>query len=145
MRRLRKGYSAVAPTDRSPAVSHPMRILVVEDDPDSALTLGMLLAGPNRDVRTAPDGETALGLVDGWRPDLVLLNLVLPGVHGIEVARRLRARYPDGRPLIFAVSGLGPDVYRDHPAGDAIGLHLTKPVDPERLRSMLDVLQRECG
>ncbi|HWE39174.1 MAG TPA: response regulator, partial [Isosphaeraceae bacterium] len=83
------------------------RILIVDDNQDSARTLERLLRISGHEVHTAPDGPAALGLMDSIRPDLVLLDIGLPGMDGYEVARRIRER-PDGaRILLVALTGYG--------------------------------------
>ena len=73
-------------------MTHGARILVVDDEPQILRSLRTTLASHGYDVQTAATGEEALAAVDGRLPDLVVLDLVLPGLSGLEVCRRLRAR-----------------------------------------------------
>ena len=73
-------------------MTHGARILVVDDEPQILRSLRTTLAAHGYDVQTATTGEEALAAVDGRLPDLVVLDLVLPGLSGLEVCRRLRTR-----------------------------------------------------
>src|SRR5947209_5383930 len=84
----------------------PLRVLVVEDCPDARDTTALLLQAWGCDTSVAADGPAALGAVADHRPDVVLLDLGLPGMHGLEVARRLRRSAPGpDRPLLVSLSG----------------------------------------
>src|SRR5207249_10039286 len=72
------------------APTSPARVLVVEDNPDAAQSLGKLLRLWGHEVRTASDGASALEAVRAQPPDVVLLDIGLPELDGYEVARRLR-------------------------------------------------------
>jgi CheY-like chemotaxis protein len=110
-------------------------VLVVDDNEDAAEMLAELLTDWGCTVRIAHDGHKALELARERTPDLVLLDIGLPGISGHEVARALRA---DGSPVrIVALSGYGQesDVIRSKDAGcDA---HLVKPIDAAGLRKLL--------
>jgi CheY-like chemotaxis protein len=116
-----------------------LRVLVVEDEPDAAESLRQLLLLYGHRAEVARDGPAAVELAERFRPDVVLLDIGLPGgMDGLEVARRVGLR-PDGgkAPLLVAVTGRdqGDDRRRSELAG--IHLHMTKPADPEVLRSLL--------
>jgi CheY-like chemotaxis protein len=108
--------------------SRPCHILVVEDNPDAADSLASLLELVGHTVAVANDGESALRQVTKQQPDALLLDLGLPGIDGLEVARRIRAM-PDGhRPVIIAMTGWGQedDFARTRQAG--FDDHLVKPI-----------------
>ena len=111
-------------------------IVVVEDDPDLRQSLEVLLELDGYDVRTAPDAETALQLVDQRLPDCVLLDLGLPGVNGIELTRQLRARHGSGL-LLVVLTGWSKEEYGQ--AAEAAGVDhiMLKPFEMERLRRVL--------
>jgi CheY-like chemotaxis protein len=113
------------------------RILVVDDNVDAALALAGLLKKHGHDVLEAHDGSEALQAFEGFRPEIVLLDIGMPGVNGLEVARNLRSRNRSPRTLIIAVTGWGKSedelVSRD--AG--FDLHLVKPVDESELLKAL--------
>jgi two-component system CheB/CheR fusion protein len=119
-----------------------LHVLVVEDEPDLAATTAAVLRMDGHEVRTAPDGTAALDSARAEPPDVVLLDLRLPGaLNGYEVAKRLRQQPTTRRPVIVAISGLDEreDRFRSYESG--IDLHLTKPVEPDELRSLLARLQ----
>jgi two-component system CheB/CheR fusion protein len=83
------------------------RVLVVDDIPDVAESLAALLTAFGHDVRTAHDGARALEEARAFRPEIVLLDIGLPGMDGYEVARRLRGEPGLERIVLAAVSGYG--------------------------------------
>lgn len=114
------------------------QILVVDDSPDAAECLALVLEQEGFRVATAHDGSTALARIDSDPPDAVLLDLGLPDLDGIVVARRIRARSDDAAAvLLVAISGHGAE--RDLDATRAAGFdaHLVKPVAPERILDLL--------
>src|ERR671927_55443 len=93
-------------------VGRDPRVLVVEDDDEIAQVLQRSLRLDGYEVRIAGDGEAALDQAAAYRPDLVILDLGLPKLDGIEVARRLRARPPRGSAsLVVADLSLNPDTH----------------------------------
>ena len=119
-----------------------LRILLVEDDGDSAETLAVLLRIYGHEVQVARDGPTALRLAADQPPDVALLDLGLPGgMDGYEVARRLREQKPGRLLFLIAVTGYGQDEDRRHSAEAGIHLHLLKPVDGEAINRLLERFQ----
>jgi DNA-binding response OmpR family regulator len=114
---------------------------VVEDEQDTADTMGMLLRYHGYEVLTARDGPAALALIETSPPDIILLDLGLPGMDGLEVVRRVREQKAPARPLVVAVTGFGAeeDRVRSYEAG--IDLHLTKPVSVDELLQFLKKFQ----
>ena len=113
------------------------RILVVDDNKDSAITMAMLLRRKGNEIRTAHDGIEAVEVAESFRPELVLLDIGLPRLNGYEVARRIRQQ-PWGRELtLVALTGWGQDEDRrlSHEAG--FDFHLVKPVDLAVLERLL--------
>ena len=115
-----------------------MRVLVVEDDPDSALAMSLLLRQAGHEVQVAPDGETAVAAARGNAPDVILLDLWLPGMDGWQVARQVQEQPAEKKPLLVAVSGHNSEQAHRRSEEAGIDLHLDKPVDPDRLRWLLD-------
>jgi PAS domain S-box-containing protein len=115
----------------------PLRVLVVDDNPDAADSLGMLLQAMGHDSRVAYDGPEAIETAEQFHPDAVLLDIGLPTLGGHEVAGRLRERPWARGVLLVAVTGWGQD--EDRVASEAAGFdhHLVKPVDAARLRQIL--------
>ena len=116
------------------------RILVVDDNVDAAETMVMLLDLSGHDARAAFGGQEALDLALSFRPDVVFLDIGLPGMNGYEVARRLLAYPATATTKLIALTGWGTedDIRKSKMAG--FHAHLTKPVDPEAVESMLTTL-----
>src|SRR5207253_9790492 len=91
----------------------------------------------------AADGPEALNKARAHRPDVVLLDIVLPTVDGYEVARLLGEACPDNKPYLIAVSGYRGDDARRQSAAAGIDMHLNKPVDPRHLRHILAAFVRD--
>lgn len=116
----------------------PLRVLVVDDYPDTCETLCLLLRAWGHTPCGAPDGERAVELDASFLPDVILLDLGLPRMDGLEVARLLRRRYGDGpRPLIISISGWGTEETRRRALEAGCDVYLIKPVDPDLLRCLL--------
>jgi CheY-like chemotaxis protein len=111
------------------------RVLVVDDNQDSAETMAEILKMWGHDVRTAHDGAGAIEAARAYRPDAVLLDLGLPVMDGFETARRLRQEGL-GK-LLVAVTGYGGVEDRRRATEAGFDTHLTKPVSPEDLRRVL--------
>jgi signal transduction histidine kinase/CheY-like chemotaxis protein len=121
------------------------RILVVDDNRDSAESLATLLRLVGNDVRTAHDGAEALAVAAAYQPDLMLLDIGLPVLNGYEVARRLRTEPGYGRPVLVALTGYGSDEDRRRSLVAGFDHHLVKPVDFDTLQQLLASVAREEG
>ena len=115
-----------------------MRVLVVEDNRDSADSLRLLLALYGYEVAVAYCGHVGVRAAERHRPDVVLCDIGLPGLDGYEVARKLRENPTTAQARLIAVTAYGRDEdrRRSHEAG--FERHLVKPVDPDDLRRALD-------
>jgi two-component system CheB/CheR fusion protein len=113
------------------------RILVVDDKPDAADSLALLLRVTGHQVRTAYDGPKALEVAREFAPEIVFLDLGMPGMDGYEVARRLRKELGLERALLVALTGYNQeeDVRSCRQAG--FDMHLCKPADLDVLRDLL--------
>jgi two-component system CheB/CheR fusion protein len=115
-----------------------LRVLVVDDNVDAANSLAMLLAlTDGHDVRVAYDGLAALEVAQVHRPDVLLLDLGMPGLNGFEVARKLRAQTEFARSLIVALTGWGMERDRIRTRESGFDQHLVKPVEPDTIRELL--------
>jgi CheY-like chemotaxis protein len=121
------------------------RILVVDDNRDSADTLAMLLKSLGADVHTAYDGASALESIRICRPTIVLLDLGLPGIDGYEVARRVRSDAPTSELCMVALTGWGQDEDRRRTREAGFDHHLVKPVDLSALQALLASLENARG
>jgi CheY-like chemotaxis protein len=120
-----------------PASSGGRRILVADDNTDAAQALALLLELSGHEVRTAADGEAALSVAAEFTPEIVLLDIGMPVLDGLETAYRMRAE-PWGADIIHvAVSGWGADTDRDRSTAAGFDHHLVKPVEPETLEALL--------
>jgi two-component system CheB/CheR fusion protein len=128
------------PTD-SPSSPTPFRVLVVEDDADTAATCKLLLQLQGLEVQTAPDGPKALAVAQTFQPDVVLLDIGMPGMDGWEVARQLKADPSGQPPFLIAITGFGQPEDRQKSAEAGIDLHLVKPADPRMLAGLLESFQ----
>jgi CheY-like chemotaxis protein len=116
----------------------PLRVLVVEDNADAAESLALLLRLHGHEARVVPDGRAALCEADEYEPDVVLLDLGLPGgMDGYEVARRLLARARGNPPLLIAVTGHADEAARRRCQEAGIDLHLAKPANYDELQGIL--------
>ncbi len=126
---------AAAPV--TPDAPRSRRVLVVDDNLDAAEMLATLLELDGHETRTAPDGPAALDLAGEFSPEIVFLDIGLPGMNGYELARRLRALPGLAAVRLVAVTGWGQDDDRRQSANAGIDRHLTKPVDPNAVRAMV--------
>ena len=116
---------------------HPARrILLVDDNVDTTETLARLLRYMGQDVRTAHEGTAALKLAPAFKPDIVLLDIGLPGLNGYEVATLLRQQEGMDRTLLVALTGHSQqDPARSRDAG--FHHYLIKPVGSKTLEKLL--------
>jgi signal transduction histidine kinase len=115
------------------------RILIVDDSRDGGESLAMLLRILGAEVALAHSGRVALECVDSFKPDVVLLDIGMPGMDGYEVARRIRAN-PENRQIsLIALTGWGQDEDRKRSVAAGFNHHLVKPADIDQLRQLLSV------
>ncbi|HEY6820509.1 MAG TPA: ATP-binding protein [Burkholderiales bacterium] len=126
---------APAPATASPTLA---RVLVVDDNRDAANSLGALLRMLGAEVDVVHDGESALRAFGVQRPEVVLLDIGMPGMDGYEVARRLRERTDARDVLLVALTGWGQEKDRLNSKAAGFDHHLIKPADLGALRSLLD-------
>src|SRR5439155_21038792 len=119
------------------AARRTRRVLVVEDNTDAREAMTLLLEEEGHEVRSASNGLRALAEVERFTPEVVLLDIGLPGLDGYAVARQLRAMPQTAGALLVAITGYGQaeDRALSRPAG--FDHHLLKPVEPLRLIELL--------
>lgn len=127
-----------APTVRDDFSLTRRKILVVDDNHDAAFTVGELLRALDQDVELTHDGLSAVTVVEATRPDVVLLDIGLPGIDGYETARRIRARSDSYRPVLIAITGWGQESDKTQAYQAGFDRHLLKPVE---FSMLLEVLQ----
>jgi len=124
----------------APSPYESRRILVVDDNVDAAKSLARLLKRWGHAVEISHDGPSALEAAEAYRPEVVLLDIGLPGMDGYEVARRLRANPAFLTTPLAAITGYGQDDDQRRSFEAGFNLHLTKPVDPTGLKDFLGSL-----
>ena len=117
-----------------------MRILIADDNRDAALSLVLLLDEEGHDVHSVHRGDQVLPAIRSFKPDIVLLDIKMPGQSGYEVARQIRERYGEHGPMLIAVSGH----YKkgaDKVLAQIVGFNhlVTKPYQPSALLSLLKI------
>ncbi len=117
--------------------SSAQRILIVEDNQDSAMSLKMLLEVLGHVVDVVHDGEGAIDAAAAHRPDVILMDIGLPGLSGYDAARRIRKECRDASMLIVALTGWGQEQDRQRSVDAGIDHHLVKPLDLDELRQIL--------
>lgn len=131
-------HASPAPTTKGPtAAGRTLRILVVDDNVDTATSMAMLLELTGHDVVTAHSGLEAIEAAQAHRPELIVLDIGLPGIDGYEVVKRLRQRPCCKDSVIVAASGYGQE--EDYRRTKAAGFdyHLAKPIEFDALSSLL--------
>jgi len=113
--------------DTAPVPKH--RILVVDDNRDGAASLAELLALMGHDARTAHDGIEGVEMAEAFRPDLIVLDIGLPKLNGLDACRRIRERPWAKDVVIAAATGWGQDEDRRRSSEAGFDHHLVKPVD----------------
>jgi PAS domain S-box-containing protein len=131
------------PAEGSPARALRLRVLVVDDNVDAAESVAMLLRLWHHEVRLAHTGPEALQLAAEYLPDVVLLDIGLPGMDGYEVARRLREQPSLEGTVLVAVTGYGQEDDRRRSEEAGFDQHLTKPVEPSKLQTLLSGMNRQ--
>ena len=111
----------------------PPRVLIAEDDPQSAELLEAYLGGTDYEVRTAANGEEALHAVRQWRPDLVLLDIMMPKLSGFEVCKQLRADPATRGIAVLMVTALDQISDMERAADLGTDDFITKPVNKTEL------------
>ncbi len=123
----------VAPTPR-------LRVLIADDNKDTAETLAMVLSLQGYDVRTAFDGEEALAVADAFRPHVALLDIGMPKANGHIVARRIRERPWGERVVLVAQTGWGQEEDQRRTQEAGFDHHMVKPVPPSAVTELLQSL-----
>ena len=124
---------APAPADTHTQPTSALRVLIADDQPDAAESLGMVLELEGHEVRIAFDGAQACEIAQQWQPDVMVLDIGMPQMGGDEVARWVRAQPWGNGVWLVAVTGWGRDEDRLQLQNAGFDLHLVKPVEVSRL------------
>ena len=125
------------PSSVKPVATVPRRILVVDDNQDSAESLATLLTLTGHEVHIAHDGLEALESAAAFQPEVILLDIGLPRLNGYEAARRIREQQPHKPPTLVALTGWGQEEDRRRTKEAGFDAHLLKPVDFAALTTLL--------
>jgi len=122
------------------------RVLVVDDDPTIAEVVGDYLRDAGLESRHAADGPSGLSLAEAWQPDIVVLDLMLPGIDGLEVCRRLRTAQDGQRPVpVIMLTALGEETERVRGLETGADDYVTKPFSPRELTLRVQAVLRRAG
>jgi PAS domain S-box-containing protein len=129
---------AVMNHDGTTSAPNARRVLVVDDNTDAAESLAVLLRLSGHEAQVANDGFAALKVAHAMRPDLILLDIGMPGMDGYEVARRLRQDAAFHNVKLVALTGWGQEEDRRRSKSAGFDAHYVKPIDPDVLEQLLD-------
>jgi CheY-like chemotaxis protein len=116
----------------------PYRILIVDDNREAAESLGVLLEELGETISLAFGGREALQVVDTFEPEVVLVDIGMPGMDGYEVCRRIRAAPGHRQTLLVALTGWGQDEDRERSRRAGFDHHFVKPLNVQKLRALLE-------
>jgi CheY-like chemotaxis protein/anti-sigma regulatory factor (Ser/Thr protein kinase) len=136
--RLKGDIRTPAPSARATAASARRRVLVIDDNVDAAESIAMILRLKGHQALCIFDGQSALRMVEQYKPEIVVIDIGLPGMTGYEVAKSLREHPVAKHLLLVAVTGYGQQEDRSMALGAGFDEHMTKPVDPDVLNEFLN-------
>ena len=118
-----------------------LRIVVADDNPDSAHSLALLVEALGHEAKIAHNGVQALGIAHEFRPHVAMLDIGMPGLDGHDLARRIRAEPWGNDVVLVAVSGWGEPEDKELSREAGFNLHLAKPVELQTLEALLSTIQ----
>jgi CheY-like chemotaxis protein len=113
------------------------RVLIVDDEEDIRTSLARVVRSFGHEVATASDGQGALALAETFHPDCAILDIALQGMNGIELARRLREKYPPDALFLIALTGFGDVDRRDQCRAAGFDEYVVKPGEIDKLEALL--------
>ena len=135
----------VVPIEIAKPTSAIMRVLIVDDNVDAATAFQMLLKASGHLVRVAHSGPTGLAAALDFRPDVVLLDIGLPELDGLEVARRIRRQPILHDIVLIAMTGYGREADRQRSQKAGFDHHLVKPTDFGTLEQILTAISEKAN
>jgi CheY-like chemotaxis protein len=118
---------------------------VADDNADSVTTMAMLLSSFGHEVRTSDDGLEAVRLAAEFEPDVIILDIGMPGLNGYEACRRIRAQPAGEKAVMIALSGWGQEDDKRQSEEAGFQYHIVKPVDPTALIQLLTQFEGAAG
>ncbi|HZI78775.1 MAG TPA: ATP-binding protein [Vicinamibacterales bacterium] len=132
--------TAAAETDHPPMIATPRvrsRALIIDDNRDAATTMSMFVEELGGSALTAHDGASGLAAIESFHPDIVFMDIGMPGLDGYEVCRRIRQLPSQRNVVLVAVTGWGQAQDKQRAIEVGFDAHLTKPVDPDAVAQLL--------
>ena len=117
--------------------AHPTRVLVVDDNYPSAMTLTWAMEEHGHEVRTAYNGREAVAMAKAFRPEVVLLDVGMPVMNGLEACKAMRGQPETEDALIIAQTAWGDDEMRGKTHDAGFDIHLVKPVDLDEVERLV--------
>ena len=136
------GASEKNPDDGQVKSASTRRVLVVDDNRDAADGLALFLEIAGHDVAVAYNASDALSLADRAHPQVLLLDIGMPGMNGYELARKIRDRPWSARSILIAITGWGQEEDKRRAEQAGFDRHMTKPIDPAAIQTLLHDLDR---
>ncbi len=121
----------------------PLRILIVDDSQDSAMTLGWLVEMLGADYKLAHSGDAALAIAAEYTPNLVLLDIGLPGMSGYDVCKKMREMPALADTVFAAQTGWGEEQHRRASKEAGFDHHMVKPVSLDSLQALLTTIRAQ--
>ena len=128
-----------------PQADSPLRALIVDDQRDMLMTLGILLRSEGLTVRLGEKGTEVAAAVESFRPDVVLLDIEMPDRSGLEVALELTQRFGERCPVLIAVTGHNTEAARRLIAKSGFHHHVPKPYDFDALLRLVHSIKRKAA
>jgi CheY-like chemotaxis protein len=119
-----------------------LNILIVDDDKDSAMTLGWLVEMLGQNYKLAHSGQEALDIAPAYNPALILMDISLPGMTGYEACQKMRQTPALAKTVIAAQTGWGEEQHRQKSKEAGFDHHLVKPVSIDSLQALLDNIRK---
>ena len=128
--------------ESAPAQVGKLRVLIADDNKDAADSLAMLLSADGHEVRTAYSGRAAVSVVETFRPDVAFLDIGMPELDGFAAAKAISQQRGGMDLCLIAVTGWGQEDDKRRAREAGFAMHLTKPVDPDQVRTVLARVQQ---
>jgi CheY-like chemotaxis protein len=121
------------------------KVLIVDDNQEAAITLSIVVRMFGSEVRTAGDGQEGIQAAAEFLPDVILMDLRMPGMNGYEAVRHIRRQSWGEQMLIVALTGWGQDEDRQRTREAGFDHHLVKPVESSELQKVLETVATSAG